>query len=97
VPDRGQMRGFFGVCMQAERWSASHRVNRLLTRRSTGHQKLTAFGSLRWRSGAGYLSVSWFVNGAFLVVWCQWPWFTVGSKTGRFRCLPRPSKSVVSW
>src|SRR5690554_7514532 len=30
----------------------------LLTRRSTGRQKRTAFGSLRWRSGAGYLSVS---------------------------------------
>ena len=28
-----------------------------ITRRSTGHQKLSAFGSLRWRSGAGYLSV----------------------------------------
>src|SRR5690606_27835011 len=29
-----------------------------ITNRSTGHQKRTAFGSLRWRSGAGYLSVS---------------------------------------
>src|SRR5690554_2370610 len=28
-----------------------------ITNRSTGHQKRTAFGSLRWRSGAGYLSV----------------------------------------
>ena len=28
-----------------------------VTRRSTGHQKRAAFGSLRWRSGAGYLSV----------------------------------------
>ena len=32
--------------------------NRPLTRRSTGRQKRGAFGSLRLRSGAGYLSVS---------------------------------------
>ena len=31
--------------------------NRPLTRRSTGRQKRGAFGSLRLRSGAGYLSV----------------------------------------
>ena len=31
--------------------------NRPLTSRSTGRQKRTAFGSLRWRSGAGYLCV----------------------------------------
>ncbi|MDK9559760.1 FxLYD domain-containing protein [Marinobacter sp. M216] len=32
-------------------------ASRPLTRRSTGRQKRGAFGSLRWRSGAGYLSV----------------------------------------
>jgi len=35
-------------------------VNTLpLTSRSTGRQKRTAFGPLRWRSGAGYLRVNW--------------------------------------
>ena len=36
----------------------NHGGERPLTRRSTGRQKRTAFGSLRWRSGAGYLSVT---------------------------------------
>ena len=35
----------------------NHGGERPLTKRSTGRQKRTAFGSLRWRSGAGYLSV----------------------------------------
>jgi len=35
----------------------NHGGERPLTRRSTGRQKRTAFGSLRYRSGAGYLSV----------------------------------------
>jgi hypothetical protein len=36
----------------------NHGGERPLTRRSTGRQKRGAFGSLRYRSGAGYLSVN---------------------------------------
>jgi len=56
-------------CMLSGRWHANffarlnHGGERPLTRRSTGRQKRGAFGSLRYRSGAGYLSV----NGQALV------------------------------
>ena len=52
-PVRGNGVGRHGQCQGAGS------VNILpLTSRSTGRQKRTAFGSLRWRSGAGYLRVS---------------------------------------
>jgi len=43
----------------------NHGGERPLTRRSTGRQKRGAFGSLRYRSGAGYLSVSGWGLGPF--------------------------------
>jgi hypothetical protein len=42
-----------------------------LTRRSTGRQKRGAFGSLRYRSGAGYLSVNGQALVSFWLVLCK--------------------------
>ncbi|WP_181463002.1 RES family NAD+ phosphorylase [Halomonas taeanensis] len=50
------------------------RRKKQITKRSTGRQKRAAFGSLRWRSGAGYLSViSGLTKRLLLAVCCRYP------------------------